>query len=287
MPAPTRPGVIPAWTVGNNAARQQPTNGEQLTGFVPSFRPPAGWHNWLFGVFSDWIDWLDYATQGNGPVSNVGHNIMTDTTVQGQLDQADAFMSSLGLQAIALTKTSATTWTMAEAPVNSSGLLVFLDGLDEDPTLDFTYSVIATVPTITFAVAPSAGQTPLCLTLTADQPGTGGTAITGGYVVPVGNSAAAPITITAGGGVTPQAVQRGMQFVVSAGGVVAITANPQIAAGTKVGQELVLSGTSDADAITLATGNGLLLTGPITLGNGVSISLFWNGAVWQEQDRSN
>jgi hypothetical protein len=288
MPTPTQPGVLPIWTQGNNAVRQQPTNGEQFTGFYPSFRPPAGWHNWLFGIMSDWIVWLNYVTQADAfVVSNAGHVILTDTTLQGQLDQTDAFLSSLGLQYLPMTKTSATTYTLPQAPLNVSGLLIFLDGLDEEPTTDWTYSVIATVPTITFGVAPAAGQTPQCLTLTADQPGSGGSAITGGYVLPPGNSAGAPATITAGGGVTPQAVQRGMQFTVSAGGIVPITANPQIVAGTKVGQELVLSGTSDVNAITFATGNGLLLTGPITLGNGVSISLFWNGAVWQEQDRSN
>jgi hypothetical protein len=288
MPTPTIPPVLPIWTVGNSGVRQQPTNGEQFTGFYPSFRPPSGWHNWLFGIMCDWIAWLNYVTQASAfSVSNVGHVILTDTTLQGQLDQTDAFLSSLGLQYLTMTKTSATTWTLPQAPLNVSGLLIFLDGLDEEPTTDWTYSVIATVPTITFAVAPAAGQTPQCLTLTADQPGSGGSAITGGYVLPPGNSAGSPLVITGAGGITPQAVQRGMQFVESSGGIVAVTANPQIVAGTKVGQELVLSGTSDVNAITLATGNGLLLTGPITLGNGVSISLFWNGAVWQEQDRSN
>ncbi len=62
MPSPTRPAVIPIWTVGNLPARVQPTDGEQTTGFVANFRPPAKWHNWLFGEMSDWIAWLDFIT---------------------------------------------------------------------------------------------------------------------------------------------------------------------------------------------------------------------------------
>lgn len=60
MSNPTRPGVLPIWTQGNSGVRVQPTDGEQFTGFVPNFRPPSTWHNWLFGVFSDWIEWLDF-----------------------------------------------------------------------------------------------------------------------------------------------------------------------------------------------------------------------------------
>jgi hypothetical protein len=63
MPSPTRPVAYPIWTQGNTPARQQPTNGEQFSGFPPNFRPPSGWHNWLFGIMSDWIAWLDYITQ--------------------------------------------------------------------------------------------------------------------------------------------------------------------------------------------------------------------------------
>lgn len=60
MPNPTQPGVLPIWTQGNNSVRTQPTDGEQFTGFTANFRPPSSWHNWLFGVFSDWISWLNF-----------------------------------------------------------------------------------------------------------------------------------------------------------------------------------------------------------------------------------
>lgn len=62
MPNPTQPSVLPIWTQGNNSARTQPSNGEQFTGFYPNFRPPSGWHNWLFGIFSDWIVWFNFIT---------------------------------------------------------------------------------------------------------------------------------------------------------------------------------------------------------------------------------
>lgn len=62
MPNPTQPGVLPIWTQGNTGVRTQPSNGEQFAGFVPDFRPPSSWHNWLFGIFSDWIAWLNFIT---------------------------------------------------------------------------------------------------------------------------------------------------------------------------------------------------------------------------------
>lgn len=103
--------------------------------------------------------------------------------------------------------------------------------------------------------------------------------------VPYGTTSA-PTTISATGGVGIISDQRVILFTVSAGGTVPITANPQAAAGSKVGQELRLVGTSNTNAITLSDGNGLSLNGPVTLTLNATIDLWWNGAVWVESDRS-
>jgi len=61
---------MPIWTVGNTPARTQPTDGEQFSGFSPNQRPSAYWHNWLWGVMSDWLAWFDYVIQtGQSPMS--------------------------------------------------------------------------------------------------------------------------------------------------------------------------------------------------------------------------
>jgi hypothetical protein len=287
MPAPTRPNSYPIWTQGNNAVRQQPTNGEQFTGFVPNFRPPSGWHNWLFGIVSDWIAWLDYITSSaaNFLVSNVGHNILTGTTLQAQLDECDAFLSSLGLTPIILTPTAnPAVYTMNVLPLNQSAPVVFVGGTLQ-PAVNFVFAVVGGQGQITFNNAPAPGQAATAFGLSANQPGAGGSSINGGWI-PVG-TVGAPEVVAAAVGVPAEAYQRTLFFSVSAGGVYPITATPQIAPGTKVGQELRVVGTSDANAIQLADGNGLSLNGPITLGSNVSIDLYWNGLVWVESDRSN
>ena len=289
MPNPTRPNSYPLWTQGNNAVRQQPTNGEQFTGFTPNFRPPSGWHNWLFGIVSDWISWLDFVTTGGAlPISNVSHNILTGTTAQAQLDETDAFLSSLGIEYLVVTPTNnPLVFTLDQAPVNSSDLFVFSDGQLVRKTGNWSYAVIAMVPTLTFTAgnAPAPGQQLDVATLTASQPGAGGSAVSGGFVA-VGD-AGAPVAVPAAAGVLQYNNQRTLLFTVSTGGVTPVTSAPQVAAGTKVGQELRIVGTSDVNAITFVSGNGLLLNGPITMGNGVSLDLYWNGLVWAESDRSN
>lgn len=41
----------------------EPTSGEKSAGFVPDFRPPAEWHNWMFGNVDDWVKYLDQQVQ--------------------------------------------------------------------------------------------------------------------------------------------------------------------------------------------------------------------------------
>jgi hypothetical protein len=79
--------------------------------------------------------------------------------------------------------------------------------------------------------------------------------------------------------------QRQMWFVVSQGGPETVTAVPQVAVGSMVGQELIIMGTDDTDATTFSDGNGLKLNGPVTLGLGQSCYLAWDGTDWSEISR--
>lgn len=54
----------PDWAT-DTSQRVEPTSPQKVSGFAPNFRPPAQWHNYLFGILSDWIRWLDLITQLN------------------------------------------------------------------------------------------------------------------------------------------------------------------------------------------------------------------------------
>ena len=105
-----------------------------------------------------------------------------------------------------------------------------------------------------------------------------------GGLTPHGSSVA-PLSVTGAGGVSTLGVSRELQFVVGAGGPVTVTANPAVPAGTKVGQELILQGTSNTNTVTLTTGNGLDLNGSVVLGAGSRIYLAWDGTNWGEVSR--
>lgn len=108
----------------------------------------------------------------------------------------------------------------------------------------------------------------------------------GGELTPTGTRAS-PTSITAAGGITPGGTQRELAFVKSNSGAVDITANPQIVAGTILGQEIILQGCSDTDTLLLQHGNGLELNGFCTLKSGSRIYLVWDGTVWGEVSRND
>lgn len=96
------------------------------------------------------------------------------------------------------------------------------------------------------------------------------------------NTRALPASITAAGGGVSTNVARQLRFVKSNGGAVTVTANPQIAAGSNVGDEMLLIGTSNSDYLIFDTGTGLELNGPKQLKNGSKLHLIWDGSVWSE-----
>lgn len=96
---------------------------------------------------------------------------------------------------------------------------------------------------------------------------------------------AAPVSVTAGAGISPGGYPSEIIFIQGSGGAVDITVNPQIAAGSVVGYQVRLIGCSDTNTVKLDHGTGLTLNGSHTLGLDESIDLTWNGTSWTETAR--
>lgn len=108
-------------------------------------------------------------------------------------------------------------------------------------------------------------------------------AATGGYSV--SGTRGAPLLITALAGIVPAAVQRGLQFVKGSGGPVTITAVPPIAAGTVIGQELLIIGCDNANTLKISEGTGAFMNGDCTLTLDDTIAYVWDGTEWLETYR--
>ena len=102
----------------------------------------------------------------------------------------------------------------------------------------------------------------------------------------VTGSKASPQALVAGTAFVPSAFQsKQLAFIKGSGGAVTVTANPQIAAGTQVGQELTLIGGDDTNTVTYANGTGLDLNGGIVLDTNQVLRLVWDGTNWHETNR--
>jgi hypothetical protein len=117
--------------------------------------------------------------------------------------------------------------------------------------------------------------------------GEGAWAAAGGGALVATGTFAAPSAIVAGTGVAYVEGQNARQiwFVEGSGGAVDISANPQIAAATTLGRELILYGCSDTNTVLLEDATGLVLNGPMTLYAHSMISFLWNGSNWSEMWR--
>ncbi len=108
----------------------------------------------------------------------------------------------------------------------------------------------------------------------------------GGGAFSVTGTRASPSAIVAGTGIAfTGADARQLWFIEGSGGAVDVSANPQIAAATTVGQELTLVGRSDTNTVTLENGTGLDLNGECVLGASSVLSLVWDGSAWVEMSR--
>jgi hypothetical protein len=176
----TRPTYYPDFCL--TGTRTPPPNGEVQTGYQPDQIPPCEEHNYLFGTAGDWIRWLDQITNNPAlfPVSNSGHHVATATNLQGQLDQLDAVMSSLGLinevPAGAVNGSNAQ-FLLSQAPINTNSVIAFTDGLDSAPA-EFSVQQISGSWYVVFASGfiPQTGQKPAVVYMT----GSSGVGVGGG-----------------------------------------------------------------------------------------------------------
>lgn len=107
----------------------------------------------------------------------------------------------------------------------------------------------------------------------------------GGGALIVSGTRASPNSILAASGITAPANSRTLMFVQGSGGAVTVTANPQLSAGSTLGQELILVGRSDTNTLTLSDGTGLSLNGAMTLYADSVLTLVWDGTNWTETSR--
>jgi hypothetical protein len=109
----------------------------------------------------------------------------------------------------------------------------------------------------------------------------------GGGSLVVTGSRGSPSAIVAGTGVAYSAAtgDRQMWFIEGSGGAVDVSANPQIAAGNTVGQELILIGRNDTNTVLFEDGTGLSLNGPFDMGADNVLTLVWDTSVWVEVSR--
>jgi len=81
------------------------------------------------------------------------------------------------------------------------------------------------------------------------------------------------VTITAAGGLT---VTHEIMRIVSDGGDVNVTADPQISIGNRDGQQLIIQGTSDTDRVIFDDGTGLSMSASVTLGENGTLVFRWD-----------
>jgi hypothetical protein len=97
-------------------------------------------------------------------------------------------------------------------------------------------------------------------------------------------SRASPVAVTVGG-YAPGGYGDELGFIEGSGGAIDVSSNPQIAAGTSIGQTLELIGCSDTNTVLLEDGTGLKLNGAWLAELDSVIGLRWDGANWCERYR--
>lgn len=113
-------------------------------------------------------------------------------------------------------------------------------------------------------------------------------AVASGSAAPsVTGSRGTPQQITAAGGIAfTGSSYFNIWFVKGNGGPVTVTANPQIAVGTLVGQRLLVIACDNTNTLILANGTGLDLDGTWLGNNGACLDLVWDGSNWVETGNS-
>lgn len=96
----------------------------------------------------------------------------------------------------------------------------------------------------------------------------------------------APVSLGASDSVDAASVPKQIFFLKSDSGATTITANPQVDPGTRIGQEIILEGTSDTNYPIFNNGTGLALNGTCNLIDRQTLHMFWDGALWVELGRN-
>lgn len=174
---------------------------------------------------------------------------------------------------------------LSEIPIDPTSVVVLINGIVRATN---EYSI--TGQTVTFASGniPPLGSVPGGIYLI------GSTAIVATVMMSSGDALyhpfgtkGAPLTINPVATMMVSADDRQMRFIALSGGsgAVAMSSVPQIAAGSNIGQELLLKGTSSSDYPIFHDGDGLELNGPWNGSQGKSLTLVWDGVVWSENGR--
>lgn len=102
-------------------------------------------------------------------------------------------------------------------------------------------------------------------------------------IVGSAGSAAFPTAITASGGVSIQNLPFQSLFLMASGSnITSITANPQIQAGTTVGQRVLIAWCDSTYSCVFANGTGLIRNSSYTMVNGSVSEYEWDGAEWRK-----
>lgn len=109
--------------------------------------------------------------------------------------------------------------------------------------------------------------------------------ITTSNVPVVTGSQASPLIVTVSG-LTVGSAMKQVYYLGTSGGVINITATPQISSGSTIGQELFLFGSSNTNYVVFNYGNGLQLAGSCYLVADECLHLEWTGTVWREVTRN-
>lgn len=94
-------------------------------------------------------------------------------------------------------------------------------------------------------------------------------------VIPRGFTVSDIVTVTASGGLN---VTHSMMRIVSDGGAVNVTADPQISPGSIDGEPLEVQGTDDTNSVTFEDGDGLSMSTSITLAANGMLVFRWNSS---------
>lgn len=172
-------------------------------------------------------------------------------------------------------------------PISLDSLEVFNNGL-KVPATDYSLLETAGAASIVFNVAPAiAEDLDIVWFVNAAANGIGpGGGGGGSFSRVVFGSFGAPIPINPAVGIVPTADMDQTWWVTpSTSGVHPVTASPQLAAGTHIGQRVTLKGVSGANYLQFDSGTGVSLNGLCNVKDTQSLQVEWDGTQWGENFR--